>query len=128
MMKIMKVLLFLLLCRLPASDAFFLKALFAWLFPGNNEPYELRGGAPGAERAATGLSKDAIDLNTLTYKAEIDVAYAGYDYWRYFEAEPDQAIVAAANGYCFAAFRGSILTIEDQIFNFVPGLDSVCDK
>jgi len=103
-------------------------ALFSW-FGGDNEdenetvePLEL------SERLLR-LSKIAIDLSSLAFHSPIDVAEAGYnDFWIFFEDEPEQAIVAAVDGYCFAAFRGSIASIEDWYYNLVPGTTPVCNN
>jgi len=69
-----------------------------------------------------------MDLSALTYKSEIDLGDAGYDFFKFFEAEPDHAIVAAVDGYCFAAYRGSILSVEDWMDNLQPGMSNVCSQ
>jgi len=51
---------------------------------------------------------------------------AAYDYYRFFNAEPSQAVIAASHGYCFVGFRGTILTAPDLLINLLPGFDSVC--
>jgi len=72
------------------------------------------------------LSKDAIDLSSLTFQSDIDVAEAGFEYYRFLKDEPEQAIVAAVNGYCFVAFRGSIASVGDWYQNLQPGMTPVC--
>jgi hypothetical protein len=40
--------------------------------------------------------------------------------------EPDQAIVAKKDGYCFAAFRGTTMTWMDWQQNFALGMEQIC--
>ena len=72
------------------------------------------------------LSKDAIDLSALSFESAVDLAEAGYEYYRFFNDEPEQAIVAAVHGSCFAAFRGSIVSWGDWYQNLEPGMTAVC--
>ena len=58
-----------------------------------------------------GLSKAAAELSALAY-AE-DPPGDAYDHFGFYDAEPDQAIVAKKNGYCYGAFRGTTLTWDD---------------
>jgi len=58
------------------------------------------------------LSKISAELSALAYE-EDPPAPTGYDYFGYFDTEPDQALVVRKNGYCFGAFRGTTLTWDD---------------
>jgi hypothetical protein len=57
------------------------------------------------------LSKTAAELSALAY--EENPPGNLFDHFGFFDAEPDQAIVAKKDGYCFAAFRGTTLTWDD---------------
>jgi len=57
------------------------------------------------------LSKISADLSTLAYQE--DPPGSGYDSFAFYDAEPDQALVARKNGYCFGAFRGTTPTWDD---------------
>ena len=72
------------------------------------------------------LSKDAMDLSALSFQNDVDVAEQDFEYYRFFHDEPEQAIVAAVHGYCFAAFRGSIASWGDWYQNLQPGMTPVC--
>lgn len=51
-----------------------------------------------------------------------------FEFYRYFLAEPDKAIVVGADGYCFAAFRGTTNNVEDVKQNVVLGFNSACNS
>jgi hypothetical protein len=57
------------------------------------------------------LSKTAAELSSLSY--EEDPPGDAYSHFGFYDDEPDQAIVAQKNGYCFGAFRGTTLTWDD---------------
>lgn len=57
------------------------------------------------------LSKISAELSALAYHE--DPLGNGYDSFGFYDAEPDQALVARKNGYCFGAFRGTTLTWDD---------------
>ena len=57
------------------------------------------------------LSLAAAELSSLAY--EENPPGDAYQHFGYFDSEPDQAIIAQKNGYCYAAFRGTTLTWED---------------
>jgi hypothetical protein len=57
------------------------------------------------------LSKAAAELSALAY--EEHPPGDAYDSFVFYDAEPDQAIVAQKNGYCYGAFRGTTLTWDD---------------
>jgi hypothetical protein len=57
------------------------------------------------------LSLAAAELSSLAY--EENPPGDAYQHFGYFDTEPDQAIVAQKNGYCYAAFRGTTLTWDD---------------
>ena len=104
---------------LPVGEAWF-QFLFSFLFP-KAEPYEL------SERLLL-LSANAARVTVLSYEDEETgrAAAAGYEYYRFFSAEPEQAIVVAVDGWCHVGFRGTIYNLEDILSNVVPGLVSVC--
>jgi hypothetical protein len=58
------------------------------------------------------LTKTSAELSALAY-ADIPPD-EGYDHFGFYDAEPDQAIAAQRNGYCFAAFRGTPLLSWDD--------------
>jgi hypothetical protein len=70
------------------------------------------------------LSKIAGELSVLAF-AE-NPASDGYDSLDSFDEEPDQALVAKKMGYCFAAFRGTTLRLDDWRQNFLLGTEQVC--
>lgn len=104
-------------------------ALLAWFGDSNDkddfdvvEPLEM------SERLLR-LSKHAIDLSALTFRSAIDVSEEDYEYSRFFEDDSaEQAIVAAVEGYCIAAFRGSIASKTDWYYNLKPGMTPVCNQ
>ena len=57
------------------------------------------------------LSRTAAELSNLAYLE--DPVPEAYDNFGFYDAEPDQALVAKKNGYCFGAFRGTTLTWDD---------------
>jgi hypothetical protein len=57
------------------------------------------------------LSVTAGELSSLAY--EENPPGDAYNHFGFFDNEPDQAIVAQRNGYCYAAFRGTTLTWND---------------
>ena len=57
------------------------------------------------------LSLAAAKLSSLAY--EENPPGDAYQHFGYFDSEPDQAIIAQKNGYCYAAFRGTTLTWDD---------------
>jgi len=57
------------------------------------------------------LSKSAAELSNLAYME--DPSPEAYENFGFYDAEPDQALVAKKNGYCFGAFRGTTLTWDD---------------
>jgi hypothetical protein len=71
------------------------------------------------------LSKTAAELSILGAYQENPPSDA-YDTFDFFDAEPDQALVAKTLGYCFVAFRGTTLTVEDWRQNLRPGTKDVC--
>jgi len=70
------------------------------------------------------LSKIAAELSNEAYNE--DPSGEGYDSFSFFDDEPDQALVAKKDGYCFAAFRGTTLTAEDWAQNIKLGSADVC--
>jgi hypothetical protein len=57
------------------------------------------------------LSKTAAELSALAY--EEDPPGEGYENFGFYDAEPDQALVAMKYGYCFGVYRGTTLTWDD---------------
>ena len=57
------------------------------------------------------LSKTSAELSSLAYEENPpgDI----YSHFGFYDNEPDQAIVAQKNGYCFGAYRGTTLTWDD---------------
>ena len=43
-----------------------------------------------------------------------------------FYTEPDQALVAKKDGYCYGVFRGTTLTLDDWSQNLVLHSEEVC--
>jgi hypothetical protein len=70
------------------------------------------------------LSKTAGELSVLAF-AE-NPSSDGYDSLTFFDDEPDQALVVKKMGYCFAAFRGTTLRLDDWRQNFMLGTEEVC--
>ena len=58
------------------------------------------------------LSRTAAQLSALAYE-EDPAPGSSFDYFGYYDTEPDQALVAQKNGYCFGAYRGTSPTWED---------------
>lgn len=58
------------------------------------------------------LSKTATELSALAYEEDPPAGEA-YSHFGFYDSEPDQALIAQKNGYCFAAFRGTTLTWND---------------
>lgn len=65
------------------------------------------------------LSRDSAFLSNEVYYAKPDIT--GFDSLENFVEEPDQALVAEKDGYCFLAFRGTTLTMNDWFQNFQVG-------
>jgi hypothetical protein len=72
------------------------------------------------------LAQQAGNLSALAYKE--NPPGDEYENFGYFDEEPDQALVAKINGYCFGAFRGTTLTWDDWSQNFNPGKQDVCQS
>ena len=74
------------------------------------------------------LAVHAAELSALAYEENPPTDEKIYDYFGFFDEEPDQAIVARRHGYCFGAFRGTTLTWSDWQQNFDLGYEDVCTK
>lgn len=72
------------------------------------------------------LSETSAFLSSQAYLPEPNST--GFDVMKNFLEEPDQALVAEKNGYCFVAFRGTTLTMSDWMQNFEVGKKSVCSS
>jgi Lipase (class 3) len=75
------------------------------------------------------LSQRAAELSILTFDVGTPTENehgSKYEYYQSFINEPDAAIVAGIEGYCFAAFRGTIGTIADWYQNIQSGLTPIC--
>eukprot|EP00549_Striatella_unipunctata_P026069 CAMPEP_0118710652 /NCGR_PEP_ID=MMETSP0800-20121206/23531_1 /TAXON_ID=210618 ORGANISM="Striatella unipunctata, Strain CCMP2910" /NCGR_SAMPLE_ID=MMETSP0800 /ASSEMBLY_ACC=CAM_ASM_000638 /LENGTH=459 /DNA_ID=CAMNT_0006614919 /DNA_START=215 /DNA_END=1591 /DNA_ORIENTATION=+ len=70
------------------------------------------------------LSRQAAILSSLAYE-EHPIGDA-YDHFGFYDEEPDQALIAKKDGYCFGAFRGTTLTWIDWQQNFDPGKVDAC--
>lgn len=70
------------------------------------------------------LSKIAAGLSSAAYKPNPDAT--GFDSFEVFHQEPDQAMVAKKEGYCYGVFRGTTLTWDDWKQNLIPGRKDVC--
>lgn len=70
------------------------------------------------------LSETCAFLSNEAYMASPDST--GYDEMENFVDEPDQALVARKDGYCFVAFRGTTLTMTDWFQNIKIGKNEVC--
>ena len=70
------------------------------------------------------ISLVAAELSLLTYDEK--PSEDGYEHFKYFtptgpDPAPDAAIVARKNGYCYVAFRGTLLRLNDWL-EYVPVL------
>jgi hypothetical protein len=75
------------------------------------------------------LSQRAAELSILTFNVGTPTENeqsSKYEYYQSFINEPDAAIVAGIEGYCFAAFRGTVRTVADWSQNIQPGLTPIC--
>jgi len=72
------------------------------------------------------LSALAGNVTFTSFISEERGAQQGYDFYRFFNSEPSQAVVVGTEGYCFAGFRGTVFSFDDLVINFIPGMDSVC--
>lgn len=70
------------------------------------------------------LALTSAELSSLAY--EEDPPGEGFEHFGFYDDEPDQAIVAERNGYCFGAFRGTTMTWVDWQQNFELGKKDVC--
>ena len=59
------------------------------------------------------LSRTAAELSALAYEEDPPTGSDAYSHFGFYDAEPDQALIAQKNGYCFGAFRGTTLTWDD---------------
>lgn len=83
--------------------------------------------------ASVVLSKEIMELaktGAILSKLAYDEDPKGEEYGRFgfYDAEPDQALVAQRDGYCFGAFRGTTLTWIDWQQNFDPHSHDICDN
>lgn len=75
------------------------------------------------------LAKEAARLSILSYdeRPPDDTVTHDYAAFGYFDDEPDQALTArTVDGYCFAAFRGTSLNVDDWSQNLQIGESEVC--
>ena len=72
------------------------------------------------------LSQRSAELSILSYTGKEEEP--SFEFYRYFLEEPDKAIVVGADGYCFAAFRGTTPNVGDWKQDFVVGFSSVCNS
>ena len=70
------------------------------------------------------LSETAAELSVLAFQDE-NAPFE--DAFTFFNDEPDQALVAAKDGRCFVAFRGTIRTFRDWQQNFTLRTKQVCN-
>lgn len=70
------------------------------------------------------LSKDCAILSDQAYSVVPNIP--SFELVENFMQEPDQALVAKKDGYCFLAFRGTSLTVDDWRQNLRLGKDQVC--
>lgn len=70
------------------------------------------------------LTRTSAELSALAYLPEPNGT--GFDILEVFIDEPDQALIASKDGYCFAAFRGTTLTKEDWKQNLILGNEDIC--
>lgn len=73
------------------------------------------------------LIRASGQLSSLAYEENPAVADSDFQLFSFYDEEPDQALVALHNGYCFAAFRGTTLTWNDWQQNLAIGNDEVCN-
>jgi len=74
------------------------------------------------------ISLNSAILASEVYNQEPNVT--GFDKYEYFEDEDesDAAILAEKDGYCFLAFRGSLLSVDEWYKEIQEGYDSVCSE
>lgn len=70
------------------------------------------------------LTRTSAHLSAMAYDHEPDTS--GFKDVQIFIEEPDQALVASTDGYCFAAFRGTTLTYSDWMQNLQVGNEDIC--
>ena len=71
------------------------------------------------------LTNYSAYLSALAY-IEGPPAEPGMDYLKFFDEEPDQALVIKHKGYCYGVFRGTTLTWDDWKQNIEVGNAQVC--
>eukprot|EP00429_Kryptoperidinium_foliaceum_P091483 CAMPEP_0176193272 /NCGR_PEP_ID=MMETSP0121_2-20121125/5400_1 /TAXON_ID=160619 /ORGANISM="Kryptoperidinium foliaceum, Strain CCMP 1326" /LENGTH=421 /DNA_ID=CAMNT_0017531983 /DNA_START=220 /DNA_END=1482 /DNA_ORIENTATION=+ len=71
------------------------------------------------------LALTSAELSSLAYE-EDPPAPGNVSHFGFFDEEPDQALVAELDGYCFAAFRGTTMTWVDWSQNFELGKEEIC--
>eukprot|EP00527_Entomoneis_sp_CCMP2396_P004298 CAMPEP_0198141192 /NCGR_PEP_ID=MMETSP1443-20131203/4226_1 /TAXON_ID=186043 /ORGANISM="Entomoneis sp., Strain CCMP2396" /LENGTH=514 /DNA_ID=CAMNT_0043803845 /DNA_START=41 /DNA_END=1585 /DNA_ORIENTATION=+ len=64
-------------------------------------------------------------LSSLAYE-EAPSVDPDMDYLKFFDAEPDQALVIKRGGYCFGVFRGTTMTWDDWSQNLEVGNHEIC--
>mmetsp|Transcript_5956 Transcript_5956/g.8422 ORF Transcript_5956/g.8422 Transcript_5956/m.8422 type:complete len:483 (+) Transcript_5956:112-1560(+) len=75
------------------------------------------------------LVQHSAELSALAYENDPKSKDMGAPYdIQVFIDEPDEALVAKRDGYCFGAFRGTTLTLEDWRQNIRLGKEPICDK
>ena len=72
------------------------------------------------------LALDSAKLSAIAYDTFPLTDLSGFDYINNYLDEPDQALVAKKDGYCFAVFRGTTMTVDDWAQNFKLGTDDIC--
>lgn len=75
-------------------------------------------------RPVMDLVREAALLSSMAYQSSPNAT--GFDYLNNFLKEPDQAIVAKRDGYCYGAFRGTTMTWTDWSQNFDPKSIDAC--
>lgn len=72
------------------------------------------------------IALQAGNLSALAYEENPPGdEYQDFGYW---DEEPDQALIAQIDGYCFGAFRGTTMTWNDWSQNFQPGKQEICQS
>lgn len=72
------------------------------------------------------LAKTSAELSALAY--EEDPPGDGFQDFGFYDEEPDQALMAKKDGYCFGAFRGTTMTWIDWQQNIRFGKEDVCSE
>mmetsp|Transcript_14406 Transcript_14406/g.20293 ORF Transcript_14406/g.20293 Transcript_14406/m.20293 type:complete len:514 (+) Transcript_14406:48-1589(+) len=78
------------------------------------------------------ISRDAAELSSIAYfekpaeEPTLESMVKHYEDLKLYIHEPDEALVAKKDGYCYGAFRGTTLTSDDWRQNLRLGTEPIC--